>query len=364
MRKFIAVAAGVVPLALLAVAPAAATSIRPAPGHPVTWSAVASPGPGFLGGLAAVDAHTAWVGSDDGGVWRTSNGGRSWTDVAPAHAAGLGFRRIIPLGPKSAVILARGSVDDPNGQESSLGARIFRTDDGGRSWRLSFVNHDPNAFYGCLDMFADGRHGLALSDPPDGKFRLIATADGARTWHVLSNAGMPPALDGEYSFATGKCLRTVGNHDVWFGSGGSAARIFHSGDGGRTWSVTSTGLPADPVDGAGVFGLDFRAGRQGIAVGGTFADFSDGTDASAYTRNGRHWATGGDTGGLRFTVAWLPGSPATAVAVGFNGSDVTYDGGHRWLPSDQTPFAQVDCAPTGACWASGPDGAVARLTRG
>jgi photosystem II stability/assembly factor-like uncharacterized protein len=349
-------------LSFPAVAPASATGSHHSSDDQIAWRSVASPGPGFLGGLVAVDERSAWVGSDDGGVWRTTNGGRTWKDVAPPDSAGLGFRRIVPLGTNSAVILARGAVDDPN--TGSLAARIFRTDDGGRSWDLTFVNHDPAAFYGCLDMLADGRHGFALSDPPDGKFRLIATADGARTWHVLPNAAMPPAVDGEFSFATGKCLRTVGNRDVWFGSGGAAARIFHSGDRGRTWSVTSTGLPTDATNGAGVFGLDFRHGQHGIAVGGTFADITDGTDASAYTVDGQHWTTGGDTGGLRFTVAWLPLVHDSAVAVGFNGSDVTYDGGRNWTTFDTTPYAQVDCAPGGACWASGPDGAVARLTQG
>jgi hypothetical protein len=113
-----------------------------------------------------------------------------------------------------------------------------------------------------------------------------------------------------------------------------------------------------------VFGLDFRHGQHGIAVGGTFADITDGTDASAHTWDGQHWTTGGDTGGLRFTVAWLPRVHDGAVAVGFNGSDVTYDGGRNWTTFDTTPYGQVDCAPGGACWASGPDGAVARLTRG
>jgi photosystem II stability/assembly factor-like uncharacterized protein len=364
MHKFIAVAAFVFPLPLLAVAPASATSSQQPSVQPMSWIPVTSPGPGFLGGLAAVDGRTAWVGSDNGGVWRTTNGGRTWRDVAPADSAGLAFRRIIPMGASGAVLLARGGVDDPNGEEPSLAARIFRTDDGGRSWHLSFVNHDSNAFYDCLDMFADGRHGLAVSDPPDGKFRLIATDDGARTWHVLSNAGMPPAILGEFAFATGKCLRTLGNHDVWFGTGGAAARVFHSSDRGLIWSVTNTGLPTDAANGAGVFGLDLRPGKHGVAVGGTFADVTIGTDASTYTRDGQHWTTGGDTGGLRFTVAWLPLTNRTAVAVGFNGSDVTYDGGYTWTTFDATPYAQVDCAGGGACWASGPDGAVARLTRG
>jgi photosystem II stability/assembly factor-like uncharacterized protein len=78
---------------------------------------------------------------------------------------------------------------------------VLRTTDGGRSWRLAFVNGDPAAFYDCMDFFAGGRRGLALSDPVGGKFRIAATDDYGRSWHGLPNGGMPPAVAGGFAFA-------------------------------------------------------------------------------------------------------------------------------------------------------------------
>jgi hypothetical protein len=54
------------------------------------------------------------------------------------------------------------------------------------------------------------------------------------------------------------------------------------------------------------------------------------------------------------------GAPATLIAVGPTGSDVSYDGARSWTPFDTTDFDAVDCVP-GTCWASGPNGAVAVL---
>ena len=76
-----------------------------------------------------------------------------------------------------------------------------------------------------------GRRGLAVSDPVDGRFRILSTDDGGRSWEVLPTDGMPDST-GEANFAaSGDCLVIKGKH-AWFGSGGTSARIFHSTDRG------------------------------------------------------------------------------------------------------------------------------------
>src|SRR6185503_4846921 len=117
-------------------------------------------------------------------------------------------------------------------------------------WRLAFVNDDPAAFYDCMDFFDGGRRGLALSDPVGGRFRIAATFDSGRSWHVLPDRGMPDAVEGEFAFA----------------AGGAAARVFRSHDGGFTWTVADAPIPAAPA--GGVFSLAFRNPREGVMVGG------------------------------------------------------------------------------------------------
>ena len=322
--------------------------------HDPTWRSVDVGTTQQFRGLDAVDRHVAWVGGSAGGVWRTTDGGSSWKDVSPAGATGLLFRDVEATDARHAQVLAIGEGDQ---------SRIYRTTDGGTSWQQTFTNDDPAAFYDCMAFWPGGKHGIAMSDPVDGKFRIIETRDSGASWQLVDPAGMPAAVDGEFAFAaSGTCLVTAGRRDVYLASGGGASRIFHSRDRGHTWRVTDSTIPA--ADAGGVFSMAFRSPRHGIAVGGDFTAPDNGADASAYSRHGgRSWTNGGDLSGYRSGVAWVSGARHTAVAVGPNGSDLTRDGGRTWSRFSDTGFDAVQCTKDRACWASGTDGRVALLRR-
>jgi photosystem II stability/assembly factor-like uncharacterized protein len=337
--------AGLIVVLVLAL-PAAASAHHRAP----RWVPVPTGVDEQYRGLDALDKRTAWVGSNSGSVRRTTDGGRTWKNVSPPDSAGLQFRDVEAESAERASVLAAGEGDT---------SRIYRTTDGGRHWQLAFVNDEPAAFYDCMDFYDGGRRGLALSDPVGGRFRILATSDSGRSWHVLPNRGMPDAVEGEFAFAaSGTCLVTSG-HDAWFATGGGAARVFRSHDGGLHWTVADAPIPATPA--GGVFSLAFRNPREGVMVGGDFEAPANGADASGFSRDGgASWLAGGDLSGYRSGVDWVGGERATLIAVGPTGSDVTYDGARRWTGFDTTPYDAVDCVP-GTCWASGPAGAVAVL---
>ncbi|MGH4028620.1 WD40/YVTN/BNR-like repeat-containing protein [Actinomycetota bacterium Odt1-20B] len=310
-------------------------------------------------GLAAVGRSTAWLAGTKGTVLRTTDGGTNWRDVSPPGASNVEFRDIEAYDARHAVALSIGEGE---------ASRIYRTADGGKTWTESFRNADPKAFYDCMTFF-DRRHGLAMSDPVDGKYRILATADGGRSWKVLPNKGMPAAQEGEASFAaSGQCLVSSGPRDVWLATGGAAhARVLHSADRGLTWSAAKAPIPAgDPA--RGVFALAFRErGRavQGLAVGGDYRPDQASPDAAALSRDGgRTWHTAAHPPpAYRSGVVWLPGTRATALAVGPTGTDVTADGGRTWRTVDTGSYDTADCAgPRGrGCWAAGEKGRVARL---
>jgi photosystem II stability/assembly factor-like uncharacterized protein len=336
-------------VAALLIAPAVASANH----HPRTprWVPVATGSAVQHRGLDAVSARVAWIAGVGGEVMRTTDGGRKWEKVSPPGAEALQFRDVEAFNAYRASVLSIG-----NGQDS----RIYTTFDGGRSWKLTFTNTDPNAFYDCMDFFGGGRRGLAVSDPVNGKFRILATDDFGLRWHVLPTAGMPDALPGEAGFAaSGTCLVTSGN-DAWFATGvGARARVFHSRDGGFHWTVTDAPIPATPA--GGVFSLAFRTPRDGVMVGGDFLAPENGVDASGFTRDGGNtWLPGGDLSGYRSGVDFVWGARDTLIAVGPNGSDVSYDGARRWTRFDAAAYDAVDCVPL-TCWASGPLGAVAVL---
>lgn len=305
-----------------------------------------------LRGLAAVDATTAWVSGSRGGVWRTTDAGERWRNVSPKTKKPLMYRDVEAIDAKSAQVLAIGP-----GRKS----RILRTSDAGRTWEQTFVNQNQNAFYDCLATYPDGVHGLAMSDPVNGKFRILTTDDGGATWSVRQRTGMPKAVKGEFGFAaSGTCVVTAGSKHAYFASGGGASRVFFSKNFGRTWKVGKSRIPA--AEAGGVFSLAFKDAGTGIAVGGDFTVPDDGERMSAYGTRTR-WTSGGDLGGYRSGVAWLTGKRPVAVAVGPSGSDITRDGGRTWKKFDNGSYDAVMCATDGTCWASGAEGAVAILER-
>ncbi|MEV7419766.1 oxidoreductase [Streptomyces sp. NPDC089919] len=339
-------------------APRVADRVHPAPSP--AWSLKNTGSDARFRGLAAVSRNTAWLAGSGGTVLRTVDGGRSWRDVSPpgAKAEALEFRDVEAFDGRRAVVLAIGEGE---------ASRLLRTEDGGTTWTESFRNTDARAFYDCLTFF-DHRHGLAVSDPVDGRFRMLSTADGGRSWRVLPDAGMPAALPGEAGFAaSGQCLVSSGPADAWLATGGGATgRVLHTRDRGRTWTAATTTVPAG--EGAkGVFGLAFRGrgygAAQGLAVGGDYRKDQVSPLAAAVTADGgRSWtAAAVPPAAYRSGVAWLPGRAAVALAVGPTGTDITYDAGRTWRPLDAGSFDTVACAGPDACWAAGESGRTARL---
>lgn len=316
-----------------------------------SWQETPTGSTARLRGLSAVSASVAWT-SGLGTVLRTVDAGATWQNVSPPGTAGLLFRDVEAFDARNAVILAIGPGD---------ASRVYVTSDAGAHWTLTFVNDDPNAFYDCMAFF-DRHRGLALSDPVDGRFRIIATSNGGLSWRVV-NADMPPALAGEFAFAaSGQCLVTAGGRDAFFGTGGAAeARVFRSGDRGETWQVSTTPVRSNEL--AGIFALAFRDPQHGLAVGGDLLTNAASPDAVAQTRDGgRSWQlVGGAPDEFRSGAHWVNGR--VVIIVGETGSDVSQDAGRTWQRFDSGSLDTVDCAGGWVCWASGAQGRVAYLRR-
>ncbi len=339
---------------ILVVLGLAATSLAFAPGsqNDFSWQLSPTGSTARLRGLSVVSSSVVWASGSGGTVLRTVNGGSTWQSVGPPGTETLQFRDIEAFDASNAVILSIGNGGD---------SRVYVTSNGGQSWTLAFVNDDPNAFYDCMAFF-DRHRGLALSDPVQGRFRILATSNGGQSWRVLDTE-MPPALPGEFAFAaSGQCITTAGGRDAFFGTGGDVvARVFHSGDRGQTWQVSTTPIRSGPS--AGIFALAFRDPRHGLASGGDFAAPTASPDALALTDDGgATWQLVADAPNeYRSGAHWVNGQ--VAIIVGPTGSDASADAGRSWVNFDGGSFDTVDCAGGWACWASGEQGRVAYLVR-
>jgi photosystem II stability/assembly factor-like uncharacterized protein len=234
---------------------------------------------------------------------------------------------------------------------------------------LQFKSSRPAAFFEAM-AFWDRDHGIAMSDPVDGRFLIIATSDGGRTWREMPPAGMPPALDGEGGFAaSGTCITVEGRQNVWFGTGGtSGARVFRSTDRGRTWQAAAT--PIIHGKSAGIFSVAFRDAKRGVIVGGDYTKEGESKNNAAVTRDGgRTWTVINDARpqGYRSCVAYVRGAaggaPSFLVAVGPSGSDYSTDEGMSWRSFGAEGFHTASFArAAGAGWAAGEQGRLARFT--
>jgi hypothetical protein len=183
--------------------------------------------------------------------------------------------------------------------------------------------------------------------------------------------GMPPALPGEGAFAaSGTCLVVRGEHDAWLVSGGAAfARVFHSADRGRTWSVVNTPMRAG-IPSAGIFSIAFADAAHGVITGGDYAQPAlRGRNVAITSDSGRTWTavdSATSPAGYRSAVAYWPGTNGSQVsAVGTTGTDISHDGGRSWTTTDSVPYNSVALVSDGGrCvfgWAVGPAGRVAQL---
>ena len=302
-----------------------------------------------LRGISAVSDKVAWASGAKGTVLRTVNGGETWTKANVPDAEKLDFRDIQAFDADTAFVLSIGP-----GEQS----RIYKTTDGGKTWQLQFSNKDPKAFYDCF-AFWDSKHGIALSDSVEGKFPLIATSDGVN-WNAVAVKKMPAALPNEGAFAaSGTCIATFGKKDVWFGTGGPAARVFHSSDRGLNWTVAETPILHGEAS-QGIFSVLFWTPRDGAIVGGDYQKPDAAEKNAAFTHNGgKTWKLySKPPSGYRSAVAiafdprWL-----ILIAVGTNGAD----DGPDWSSIDRRNYNAVSFANLEAGWAVGPNGLIVRL---
>jgi photosystem II stability/assembly factor-like uncharacterized protein len=299
-----------------------------------------------LRGISAVSSKVAWASGAKGTVLRTIDGGATWETLSIAGADSLDFRDIQAFDQNTAFVLSIG-----NGDQS----RIYKTSDGGKIWQRQFTNNDPKAFYDCF-AFWDSTHGIAVSDSVDGKFPLIATSDGM-TWNPVAVKNMPAALPNEGAFAaSGTCIATFGKSDVWFGTGTPSARVFHSGDRGRNWTVAETPIIHGEAT-QGVFSLVFWTAKDGVAVGGDYKEWKKGEKTAAFTHDGgKTWKlVPKQPTGYRSAVA--VGTAQALVAVGTSGVDFSLDRGNSWN-SMMTEDLNAVSFEGSSCWAVGPAGKI------
>jgi photosystem II stability/assembly factor-like uncharacterized protein len=322
------------------------------------WTAQSSGTTAEFRGLVALSPTVAWASGVRGHVARTIDGGRTWTVDSVPGASNLDFRDIAARTANRAWAMTAGPAEQNQ-------AQIFRTDDGVH-WNRQLAMRDSGVFLDAL-AFWDDDHGIAMSDPVKGRLFILVTDDGGARWTRVPTDDAPPVLPGEAAFAaSGTCLAIQGSSNVWIGTGGAVtARVFHSADRGRTWTVADTPVQAG-TSASGIFSVAFADADNGVVVGGDYTKPKGLSSNVALTSDGgRTWRRpiGALPQGYMSGAAFVPGTGGRSiVAVGLGGTAVSNDRGDSWTMVDSVGYNTVAFAARDAGWAVGPRGRIAKWT--
>jgi len=232
--------------------------------------------------VSPVNSRVVWAAGTGGTYVLTTDGGETWKAAVVPGAENLQFRDVYGVNDKIAYLM---SVSGPS-SPMTTDFRIYKTEDGGETWKIQFVNHTVNAFYDCFAFWTPTR-GITHSDSVNGVFPDIRTTNG-ETWHSIAH-NMPKALPGEASFAaSGTCATAEGEKNAWITTGGSTiARILATRDGGDTWDAYDTPLVSSPS--AGGISVAFRDAWHGILGGGDLAS-NNSAETATSDDGGQTWA--------------------------------------------------------------------------
>ena len=175
------------------------------------------------------------------GVYRSDDGGRSWRHLGLENTQAIGRIRVHPTDPDRAYVAALGHPFGPNPDRG-----VFRTTDGGRTWEKVLFRNDRT---GAVDLVMDPRDPDVLYATLWEVYRkpwqlwsggagsgIFKTTDGGETWSELTdNPGFPSGV-------LGKMTVTVSGADsdrVWANVEAEAGGLYMSDDGGSSWVLVN-----------------------------------------------------------------------------------------------------------------------------
>ena len=200
-------------------------------------------GPGNIGGrIRAILIHPdypweIWIGSVSGGIWKSDNGGSTWSPVND-FMANLAVTSLVMDATDHSVMYASTGEGFWN-FDGLPGAGIFKSTDGGITWnQLPSTNNNNFRFVNRLAAHPTLHNRLYAVTKQQNNNSVWRTDDGGQTWTKILNTP-DPATDIKINPMVPQRLIVGTQNDVYM-----------SWDDGNNWSEQTTGaygkLPNDP----------------------------------------------------------------------------------------------------------------------
>jgi photosystem II stability/assembly factor-like uncharacterized protein len=267
------------------------------------------------------------------GVYKSGDGGETWTFSGLYNAGQIGGVRIHPSNPDVAWVAANGDIFKPNDERG-----VFKTTDGGKTWRKTlFLSNEigamdvelqpgnPNVVYAWMSRL-ERKPWTIISGGRDGGF--YKSTDGGDRFSKIA-AGLPSELIGKGNLAVTAARpdRVYALIEALPGGG-----FYRSDDSGQTWALVNpqaslvqrpfyyTTLGADPTSADVVY-----AGAEG------FFKSVDG---------GRTFATLRTPHGDNHDIWINPKDGNVMVQANDGGANVSFDGGRTWSTQMNQPTGE------------------------
>src|ERR1041384_6584591 len=196
-----------------------------------------------------------YFGSVNGGVWESRDAGRTWTPIFDGQPIGsIGALAVAPSDPR---VIYAGTGEADMRSDIAQGDGIYKTKDGGRTWTHLGLRDSQQVGRILVDPRDPERVFVAaLGHPygPNAERGLFRSTDGGRSWQkVLSRDADTGAIDvafrpGDPSVMYASLWQTRRPPwNVYPPSNGPGSGLFKSTDGGTTWTpIVGNGFSAHP----------------------------------------------------------------------------------------------------------------------
>ena len=265
----------------------------------------------------ASDTLYALASGATGAIYKTTNGGKSWTNLKGATGIDLGYYPIAidPLSPQTLYV-------------GSAFGNVKKSTDGGATWSslpaIPFGGQDVSAF-----VFANRRDesSTLYIDAGTGGWGVASSTDGGESW-TAANRGLVA------TWISALAVDPKTPATIYAGSDDGSGGLFKSVNGGATWSSTNAGLPnsgavdwgtqalaIDPTNTATVY-------AAGLPVYGGYGGVFKSTNGGASWQTSIHGSS--STFDFAFALAMSPANPATLYVGTDRGIFKTTNSGGAW----------------------------------
>lgn len=275
------------------------------------------------------------------GMFKSTDGGKTWVHIGLAKTHVISWIVVDPSNPNVVYAASMGHIWAPNKNSG-----VYKTTDGGKSWKkVLYVNagtgaitlamdpKDPNVVYASMWQFIRHPWGFSSGGPSSGIYK---TTDGGAHWSNITHAaGLPPGIFGKVGLAVAPSQPNVvyaliqaklPKHP------GKPGGLFRSSNGGRTWTLVNASskltqrafyymrVYVDPKDANTVYlpnvnvFVSHDAGKTLIKLKPPHGD------------NHAFWVN--------------PSNPEILIEGNDGGATVSVDGGKTWSTEDNQPTGQ------------------------